>query len=101
MTYDLNNTYWCSNGAEQSKYDEMEAAGFEYLKGTEAVFYRYYRFFNDGDCPAHLRWSMRTQTSICLRNPDYIAHCKKLEAQVTERILKEYTRFQRNQQKTA
>lgn len=101
MSFDIINSYWNSKGAEQAKYDEMEAAGFEYTKTTENVFYRYYRFFNDGDCPSKLKWVMRQPSSIQARNPEYIAHCKKIEAQVTERILKEYARFQRIQKKTA
>lgn len=101
MTYDFINTYWNSKGAEQAKYDEMEAAGFEYTKTTNDVFRRYYRFFNDGHCPSKLKWVMRQKISIQERNPEYIAHCKKLEEACTERILKEYSRFQRSQRKNA
>ena len=41
-------TYWNSNGPEQAKYDEMEAAAFKYTKATLAVFRAYYRYYNDG-----------------------------------------------------
>ena len=44
-------TYWNSNGPEQAKYDEMEAAAFKYTKATETVFRSYYRYYNDGDLP--------------------------------------------------
>ena len=93
MAYDFINTYWGGNGAEQGKYDEMEAAGFKYTKATEAVFYRYKRFFNDGDCPSYLRRIMHLSQSALEREPEYIAHCEKLESQVTERILVEYRKF--------
>ena len=36
-------TYWNSNGPEQAKYDEMEAAAFKYTKATLANFRAYYR----------------------------------------------------------
>ena len=55
-------TYWCRNGAEQAKMDEMEKAGFEFTRKTEAVLYSYYRYFNDGDFPGWARkdWSLVT-----------------------------------------
>ena len=37
-------TYWNSNGPEQAKYDEMEAAAFKYTKATLAIFRAYFSF---------------------------------------------------------
>ena len=51
----MNNLYWNKQGAEQSKYDEMVAAGFEFTQKTEAIFHSYYRYFNDGDFPGWAR----------------------------------------------
>ena len=60
-------TYWNSNGPEQAKYDEMEAAGFEYTKATQTVFHSYYRYYNDGDLPgwARSRWDVTRYTFRC------------------------------------
>ena len=49
MHFDFMNCYWNRRGAAQAKYDEMEAAGWEYNKTTEDTFHRYYRFYNDGE----------------------------------------------------
>ena len=42
MDFDFMNCYWNSRGAAQAKYDEMEAAGWEYNKTTEC-FSRMFR----------------------------------------------------------
>ena len=54
-------TYWNSNGPEQAKYDEMEAAGFKYTKATQTVFHSYYRYYNDGDLPD---WGRTTSCTL-------------------------------------
>ena len=47
-------TYWNRDGAAQAKYDEMEAAGWEYNQTTLDHMHRYYRYHNDGDAPARI-----------------------------------------------
>ena len=49
-------TYWNRDGAAQAKYDEMQAAGWEYNQTTLDHMHRYYRYYNDGDAPARIRW---------------------------------------------
>ena len=92
-------TYWNSNGPEQAKYDEMEAAAFKYTKATLAVFRAYYRYYNDGDLPgwARSRWDVTTYTS----DFGYLHRIltaegeEEFERRITERIQIEYARFQR------
>ena len=85
--------YWEGKGAEQSKYDEMMAAGFTFTRKTETVFHSYYRYFNDGDFPGWARsdWSIQRMTRWGRELND-----KGLEMQeqrVTAAVLHEYARY--------
>ena len=90
-------TYWNSNGPEQAKYEEMEAAGFKYTKATETVFHSYYRYYNDGDLPG---WA-RSRWDVTRYSYDYgyghrvltEAGEEEFERRITERIQIEYRRF--------
>ena len=90
-------TYWNSNGPEQARYDEMEAAGFKYTKATEALFHSYYRYYNDGDLPG---WA-RSRWDVTRYSYDYgyghrvltEAGEEEFERRITERIQIEYRRF--------
>lgn len=98
-------TYWNSNGLEQAKYDEMEAAGFKYTKATEAVFHSYYRYCNDGDLPgwARSRWDV-TRYSFDYGYGHRVltdAGEEEFEHRVTERIQIEYRRFLKAQRRPA
>lgn len=95
MKFDFDNSYWYGNGAEQAKFDEMNESGFQFTKTSESAFHRYYRFFNDGDCPSTLKRVMQLPYEARESHPDYVSHCQKLEAKVTERILVEYRRFEK------
>ena len=92
------NAYWNSNGPEQAKYDEMEAAGFKYTKATETVFHSYYRYYNDGDLPgwARTRWDITKYTFDCGYRQRVLTAAgeEEFERRVTERIQIEYRRFQ-------
>ena len=89
--------YWNSNGPEQAKYNEMEAAGFEYTKATQTVFHSYYRYYNDGDLPG---WA-RSRWDITRYSYDYgyghrvltEAGEEEFERRITERIQIEHRRF--------
>ena len=92
-------TYWNSNGPEQAKYDEMEAAGFKYTKATEAAFHSYYRYHNDGDLPgwARSRWDLTKHAEhLGYTARELNAEGKgEFERRITERIQIEYRRFKR------
>ena len=89
----MNGTYWEGIGSEQLKYDEMRAAGWEFLKKNWAVFYSYYRYYNDGDLPG---WA-RGRRSL-LRNGRFGWELNNdglmiQEQRVTDAVLAEYKRF--------
>ena len=92
-------TYWNSNGPEQAKYDEMEAAAFKYTKATLAIFRAYYRYYNDGDLPgwARSRWDVtRYSFRFGYQHRELTeAGEAEFEQRITERIQIEYARFQR------
>ena len=98
-------TYWNSNGPEQTKYNEMEAAGFEYTKATQTVFHSYYRYYNDGDLPG---WA-RSRWDVTRYSYDYgyghrvltEAGAVEFEQRITERIQIEYRRFLKAQRNPA
>ena len=92
------NTYWDNNGEAQAQYEEMQAAGWEYNQTTKNLMRRYYRYYNDGDAPAYIRYlnnPLTRKTSRDIRALE--AYEAKLEAMATERILAEYKRFQKAQ----
>ena len=93
------NAYWNSNGPEQAKYDEMEAAGFEYTKATQTVFHSYYRYYNDGDLPgwARSRWDVTRYTFRFGYQQRVLTETgeEEFERKITDRIQIEYARFQR------
>ena len=94
--FDHDHCYWNRQGASQAKYDEMEAAGWNYSKTTEETLHRYYRFYNDGDATPRIRsllWN--TKWEALKSNPEYTDYCRRLEERVTERIELEYRRFKR------
>lgn len=92
-------TYWNREGAAQAKYDEMEAAGWEYNQVTKDHMHRYYRYYNDGDAPARIRYLKGILGYYGSQNNSEIkAYEAKLEAKATERIEIEYRRFQRSKQ---
>lgn len=91
----LDQMYWNHTGVEQSKYDEMVAAGFQFTKKTETVFHSYYRYFNDGDFPG---WARKDWSMVKYNYWGKILNDKGLELQenrATEAILHEYKRFQK------
>lgn len=93
----MDNLYWNHKGAEQDKYEEMKAAGFQFTRKTETVFHSYYRYFNDGDFPGWARGDWR----LCKYTHHKYGWDKELndrglemqEQRVTEAILYEYGRF--------
>ena len=91
----LERMYWNSNGAEQSKYDEMVAAGFKFTKATEAIFHSYYRYFNDGDFPGWARgnWYIQRRGRWGLELND--SGLVEQEQRITDAILYEYARYQK------
>ena len=94
MDFDFTNSYWNSRGAAQAKYDEMEAAGWAFNKASKETFYRYYRFYNDGDASQRIRGLMLHLSPEALRsNREYIDYCRRFEDRVTWRIEIEYRRF--------
>ena len=98
-------TYWNSNGPEQARYDEMEAAGFKYTKATETAFHSYYRYYNDGDLPgwARSRWDI-TRYSYDFGYGHRVlteAGEAEFEQRITERIQIEYRRFLKAQRNPA
>ena len=98
-------TYWNSNGPEQAKYDEMEAAGCEYTKATQTVFHSYYRYYNDGALPG---WA-RSRCDVTRYTFRYGYRQRVLteageaefEQRITERIQIEYRRFLKAQRNPA
>ena len=98
-------TYWNSNGSEQARYNEMEAAGFEYTKATQTVFHSYYRYYNDGDLPgwARNRWDITRYTFKygCRQRVLTEAGEAEFEQRITERIQIEYRRFLKAQRNPA
>ena len=98
-------TYWNSNGPEQARYDEMEAAGFEYTKATRTVFHSYYRYYNDGDLPG---WARR-RWDVTRRSREYgyshrvltAAGEDEFERRITEQIQIEHRRFLKASRKPA
>ena len=102
MDFDFMNCYWNRRGAAQAKYDEMEAAGWEYNKTTEDTFHRYYRFYNDGDATPRIRGLILHLSPEALKsNREYIDYCRRFEDSVTWRIEIEYRRFKRAQHNPA
>ena len=77
---DSTNTYWSLNGKHQEKYDTMRKANFEFSKTAVSLFHRYYRFFNDGDCPASMKHLV-------------VDYSKYLEEKVDNQIEKEWHRY--------
>ena len=98
-------TYWNSNGPEQDKYNEMEAAGFEYTKATQTVFHSYYRYYNDGDLPgwARSRWDVTRYTFQYGYRQRVLTEAGEgeFEQRITERIQIEYARFLKAQRNPA
>ncbi len=91
-------TYWNREGAAQAKYDEMQAAGWEYNQTTLDHMHRYYRYYNDGDAPARIRWLKETLGPYGSQdNSEIRAYEMRLETKATERIEIEYRRFQKAQ----
>lgn len=92
-------TYWNREGTAQAKYDEMQAAGWEYTKKTEAIFHSYYRYYNDGDLPgwARGRYDLTENTN----KYGYWHRAlnakgeQEFEDRVTEAITTEYKRFKK------
>ena len=80
--------YWCNNGAEQAKYDEMKNANFNFTRKSEMTFYLYHRFYNDGDMPPMYR-----------TYPD--AYARLMEDKATKQIISEYKRYTRQLAKQA
>ena len=92
--------YWNSNGEAQALYDEMEAAGFEYTKATNALFHSYYRYYNDGDLPgwARSRWDVTRYTFEYGWRQRVLTEAgeEEFERRVTERVQIEHRRFRRS-----
>ena len=81
---DTTNTYWACTGKYQDIYNKMkkkvDAGKWDWNKTTEAVFFRYYRFYNDGDCPPSMKYKV-------------VDYAKSLEEKANDRVLKEWERF--------
>lgn len=102
-----NNRYWNRTGAEQAKYDEMIAAGWEdrMTKASLEDMHRYYRYYNDGDLPGWARTHYEWKTWDCNHYGGWTQYSgawtlneageEELERRATEVILKEYKRFQK------
>ena len=92
--FDRNNTYWNRRGELQAQYDEMQAAGWEYNYITTEQMHRYYRYYNDGDAPARIRflWGILGIYGAP-ENREVLAYEAGLEARATKRIEIEYRRF--------
>ena len=91
-------TYWNREGAAQAKYDEMQAAGWEYNQTTLDHMHRYYRYYNDGDAPARIRWLKQMLGPYGSQdNSEIRTYEARLEAKATERIEIEYRRFRKAQ----
>lgn len=97
---DMNrNTYWNSNGECQKEYDTMikaeENGTFSFTKASEKLFHSYYRYYNDGDLPgwARSRWDL-TRYGRFGRELNEAGE-QMLEDKVTDRILAEWTRYQK------
>ena len=92
-------TYWNREGAAQAKYDEMQAAGWEYNQTTLDHMHRYYRYYNDGDLPgwARSRWDVTRYTFRFGYQQRVLTEAgeEEFERKITERIQIEYARFQR------
>lgn len=74
------NTYWNLNGKYQKEYYTMLKENFKFSKTADSLFRRYYRFFNDGDCPRSMKYLV-------------VDYAKYLEEKVDDQILKEWKRF--------
>lgn len=108
----MENRYWNRTGAEQAKYDEMVAAGWDdcMTQASKNDMHRYYRYYNDGDLPgwARSRWEWKKWN---MNHYGIGAYCggwelnkdgeEELERRATAVILKEYARFQKAQKKGA
>ena len=88
--------YWEHNGAEQTKYEEMMASNFKFTAKTNAIFHSYYRYFNDGDFPGwargHYMFYRQGRFGIELNQRGLEVQ----EERVTNAILSEYKRYQKN-----
>lgn len=94
----IENRYWEGNGKHHKEYLEMREAQFEFTKTTNAVFHRYYRFYNDGDAPASIRVAIQRHGFGVAAKFDYVAeYLEKIETAVDERVVAEYKRFQKMQ----
>ena len=80
-------TYWSNHGKDQDIYNKMETAvdkgEWDWNKTTVDVFRRYYRFYNDGDCPNSMKYRLQEYADM-------------LEAKADDRVLKEWKRFIRS-----
>lgn len=97
--FDRNNTYWNRRGALQAQYDEMLAAGWEFNFTSQHDMNRYFRYYNDGDAPARIRflWNMLGY-QLATQNAEVLAYEERLEAAANLRVEIEYRRFKRAQE---
>lgn len=102
---EVKNRYWNRTGAEQAKYDEMRAAGFddEFTKKSLEDMHRYYRYYNDGDLPGWARSRYEWKRWNCNHYGGWTRYSgawelneageEELERRATETINREYARF--------
>ena len=105
MSQIIENRYWNSNGPEQAKTDEMDAADFEYTQRTKDIFHSYYRYYNDGDLPgwARSRWDI-TRYKLepgWTRRVLTKAGEEEFEQRIPDRIQFEYRRFLKQRAKAS
>ena len=81
---DTSNTYWEGTGKYQDMYNKMikevKTGKWDWNKTTRFVFFRYYRFYNDGDCSPSMKYKL-------------VDYAKSLEEKADDRVLKEWKRF--------
>lgn len=94
-----NNTYWNGKGELQNEYNEMleavDEGTFNFTKASDNEFYRYCRYYNDGDLPGWARghydlaiydWQRRS-TKLTEKGEE------ELEARVTKKLAAEWKRY--------
>lgn len=76
-----NNFYWHGKGRLQKELSELQEAKFAWTKAEKETQRRYYRYYNDGDCPRGATYAPQAKV---------VAY---LEEQATIAIAKAYTRM--------
>lgn len=70
------NTYWNNNGRFNAEYNEMRKSGFEFTQAELSIFYKYHRYYNDGDMPYGTKYAWAEDIEKWLENQADIAVAK-------------------------